>query len=83
MMTYYYIWNKMSILKGQIYVLKSKVRDGSISIEQINRLVELESDHEHLEMLEYILDQHGESGFNGYEPKSEFVDEWSKAKKTS
>jgi hypothetical protein len=73
----------MSILKGQIYVLESKVRDGSISIEQINRLVELESDHGHLEMLEYIWDQHGESGFNGYEPKPEFVDEWSKAKKIS
>jgi len=83
MMTYYYIWNKMRALKGEIYVLESKVRNGSISVEQINRLVELESDHEHLEMLEYIWDQHGESGFNGYEPKQEFVDEWSKAKKIS
>jgi hypothetical protein len=83
MMTYYYIWNKMRALKGEIYVLESKVRDGSISIEQINRLVELESDHAHLEMVESIWNKYGESGFNGYEPKPEFVDEWSKAKKIS
>jgi hypothetical protein len=73
----------MRALKGEIYVLESKVNNGSISVEQINRLVELESNHEHWEMLESIWNKYGESGFNGYEPKSEFVDEWSKTKKTS
>jgi hypothetical protein len=73
----------MRALKGEIYVLESKVNNGSISVEQINRLVELESDHEHWEMLESIWNKYGESGFDGYEPKPEFVDEWSKTKKTS
>ena len=83
MMTYYYIWNKMRALKGEIYVLESKVNNGSISVEQINRLVELESDHEHWEMLESIWNKYGESGFDGYEPKPEFVNEQHQIKKTS
>ncbi len=83
MMTYYYIWNKMRALKGEIYVLESKVNNGSISVEQINRLVELESNHEHWEMLESIWNKYGESGFDGYEPKQEFVDECNKAKEIS
>lgn len=81
MMSYYYIWNKMRALKGEIYVLESKVNNGSISVEQINRLVELESDHEHLEMLEYIWNKYGESAFDGYELKPEFIDEQSKIEK--
>jgi hypothetical protein len=83
MMTYYYIWNKMRILKGQIYVLESKTRDGSISEEQAERLIELELEHKYLEMIESIWDKHGENGFDGYEPKPEFVDERSKAKEIS
>jgi hypothetical protein len=83
MMTYYYLWNKMSILKGQIYVLESKARDGSISEEQAERLIELELEHKYLEMLESIWDKHGENGFDGYEPKPEFVNEQHQIKKTS
>jgi hypothetical protein len=73
----------MRALKGEIYVLESKVNNGSISVEQINRLVELESNHEHWEMLESIWNKYGESGFDGYEPKQEFVDECNKAKEIS
>ena len=83
MMTYYYLWNKMSILKGQIYVLESKTRDGSISEEQAERLIELELEHKYLEMLESIWDKHGENGFDGYEPKQEFVNEQHQIKKAS
>ena len=82
MMTYYYIWNKMSILKGQIYVLESKARDGSINKEQAARLIELDLEHKQLEMVESIWNKYGESGFNGYEPKPEFVDECNKVKET-
>jgi hypothetical protein len=73
----------MSILKGQIYVLESKARDGSISEEQAERLIELELEHKYLEMLESIWDKHGENGFDGYEPKPEFVNEQHQIKKTS
>lgn len=83
MMTYYYLWNKMSILKGQIYVLESKTRDGTISEGQTERLIELELEHKYLEMLESIWDKHGENGFDGYEPKPEFVNEQHQIKKAS
>lgn len=83
MMTYYYIWNKMRALKGEIYVLESKARDLSINKEQADRLMELDLEHKQLEMIESIWNKYGENGFNGYEPKPEFVDECNKAKEIS
>jgi hypothetical protein len=73
----------MSIIRGQIYVLESKARDLSINKEQADRLMELDLEHKQLEMIESIWNKYGENGFDGYEPKQEFVDEWSKTKKTS
>ena len=83
MMTYYYIWNKMLGLKGQIYALEAKSKDGSISKRQIEELILLEIEHRHWEKVQSIWDQHGESAFDGYEPKPEFVDECNKAKENS
>lgn len=83
MMTYYYIWNKMRALKGEIYVLESKVRDLTINKEQADRLIGLDLEHEHLEKIESIWNKYGENGFNGYEPKQEFINEFNQAKKIS
>ena len=83
MMTYYYIWNKMLGLKGQIYALEAKSKDGSISKRQIEELILLEIEHRHWEKVQSIWDQHGDRAFDGYELKPEFVDEQSQIEKTS
>jgi len=83
MMTYYYIWNKMRALKGEIYVLEAKARDLTINKDQADRLIGLDLEHEHLEKIESIWNKYGERAFDGYELKQEFFDEYNKAKEAS